>query len=95
MEKDFSALSLEYKLSNINQVKSFSKCLNKIHCFYTDRQVDFDMLEAFTPQQIERIAPLEYERWLREQTRCHKLAIDGELSKEQIISHCELPTAYA
>jgi hypothetical protein len=45
------------------------------------------MLEAFTPQQIERIAPLEYERWLREQTRCHKLAIDGELTKEQIISH--------
>ena len=66
MEKDFSALSLEYKLSNINQVKSFSRCLNEIHCFYTDRQVDFDMLEAFTPQQIERIAPLEYERWLRE-----------------------------
>ena len=119
MEKDFSTLSLEYKLSNINQVKSFSKCLNEIHCFYTDRQVDFDMLEAFTPQQIERIAPLEYERWLREhqamgwrkgdlyehvpvpqeadeksyrsalreQTRCHKLAIDGELTKEQIISH--------
>ena len=121
MEKDFSTLSLEYKLSNINQVKSFSKCLNEIHCFYTDRQVDFDMLEAFTPQQIERIAPLEYERWLREhqamgwrngdlyervpvpqgageksyrtalreQTRCHKLVIDGELTKEQIISHYE------
>ena len=121
MEKDFSALSLEYKLSNINQVKSFSRCLNEIHCFYTDRQVDFDMLEAFTPQQIERIAPLEYERWLREhqamgwrngdlyervpvpqgageksyrtalreQTRCHKLVIDGELTKEQIISHYE------
>lgn len=119
MEKDFSALSLEYKLSNINQVKSFSRYLNEIHCFYTDRQVDFDMLEAFTPTQIDRIAPLEYERWLqehqamgwrngdlyervpvpqgadeqsyraalREQTRCHKLAIDGELSKEQIISH--------
>ena len=119
MEKDFSALSLEYKLSNINQVKSFNRYLNEIHCFYTDRQVDFDMLEAFTPTQINRIAPLEYERWLqehqamgwrngdlyervpvpqgadeqsyraalREQTRCHKLAIDGELSKEQIISH--------
>ena len=24
------------------------------------------MLEAFTPEQIRRIAPLEYERWLRE-----------------------------
>ena len=119
MEKAFSALSLEYKLSNINQVKSFSRYLNEIHCFYTDRQVDFDMLEEFTPQQILRFAPLEHERWLREhqsmgwrcgdlyeqapvprdadeksyraalreQTRCHKLVVDGELTKERILSH--------
>ena len=59
MEKDFSLLSLEYKLANINQVKSFSRYLNEIHCFYTDRQVDFDMLEEFTPEQIQRIAPRE------------------------------------
>ena len=59
MEKDFSALSLEYKLANINQVKSFSRYLNEIHFFYTDRQVDFDMLEEFTPEQIQRIAPRE------------------------------------
>ena len=119
MEKDFSALSLEYKLANINQVKSFSRYLNEIHCFYTDRQVDFDMLEEFTPEQIQRIAPLEYERWLREhqsmgwrsgdlyehvpvprdadessfraalreQTRCHKFVLDGELTKERLLSH--------
>ena len=119
MEKDFSTLSLEYKLSHINHVKAFSRYLNEIHCFYTDRQVDFDMLEAFTQEQIRRIAPLEYERWLREhqsmgwrmgdlyervpvprgademsyraalreQMRCHKLVMDGELTKEQIISH--------
>ena len=119
MEKDFSTLSLEYKLSHINHVKAFSRYLNEIHCFYTDRQVDFDMLEAFTQEQILRIAPLEYERWLREhqsmgwrmgdlyervpvprgademsyraalreQMRCHKLVMDGELTKEQIISH--------
>jgi hypothetical protein len=119
MEKDFSALSLEYKLSNINQVKSFGRYLNEIHCFYTDRQVDFDMLEEFTPEQIRRIAPLEHERWLREhqamgwrsgdlyelvpvpsdadeksyraalreQTRCHELVIDGELTKERVNSH--------
>lgn len=119
MEKDFSALSLEYKLSNINQVKSFGRYLNEIHCFYTDRQVDFDMLEVFTPEQILRFAPLEHERWLREhqsmgwksgdlyehvpvppdadeksyraalreQMRCHKLVMDGELTKERIIAH--------
>ena len=119
MEKDFSALSLEYKLSNINQVKSFGRYLNEIHCFYTDRQVDFDMLEEFTPEQVLLFAPLEHERWLREhqsmgwrsgdlyehvpvprdtdeksyraalreQTRCHKLVLDGELTRERIISH--------
>jgi hypothetical protein len=66
MEKEFSALSLEYKLFNINQVKSFSRYLNAIHCFYTDRQVDFDMLEAFSPEEIACIAPMEHERWVRE-----------------------------
>lgn len=116
MEKEFTALSLEYKLSNINLVKSFSRYLNTIHCFYTDRQVDFDMLEAFTPDQIRRFAPMEHERWvrehqamgwkksdfyrqtplpcnadeksyrimLREQTRCHRMAMDGELTQERI-----------
>ena len=119
MEKEFSALSLEYKLSNINQVKSFSRYLNAIHCFYTDRQVDFDMLEAFSPEEIACIAPMEHERWvrehrsmgwscddfyehvpvpqdtsekeyraaLREQTRCHAMAMDGELTKEKILRH--------
>ena len=119
MEKEFSALSLEYKLSNINQVKSFSRYLNAIHCFYTDRQVDFDMVEALSPEEIACIAPMEHERWvrehqsmgwrcndfymhvpvprnicekeyraaLREQTRCHAMAMDGELTKEKIIRH--------
>lgn len=117
MEKEFTALSLEYKLSNINLVKSFSRYLNTIHCFYTDRQVDFDMLEAFTPEQIRRFAPMEHERWvrehqsmgwkksdfyretpvpcnadeksyrtmLREQTRFHRMAMDGELTQERIL----------
>ena len=119
MEKEFSALSLEYKLSNINQVKNFSRYLNAIRCFYTDRQVDFDMLEAFSPEEIACIAPMEHERWvrehrsmgwscddfyehvpvpqdtcekeyraaLREQTRCHAMAMDGELTKEKIFRH--------
>ena len=119
MEKEFSALSLEYKLSNLNQVKNFSRYLNAIHCFYTDRQVDFDMVEEFSPEEIERIAPMERERWvrehqsmgwscndfyeqipvpqdicekeyraaIREQTRCHAMAMDGEVTKEEIFRH--------
>jgi hypothetical protein len=83
--------------------------------------VDFDMLRAFTPEQIRTIAPKEHERWvwehqvmgwrhgdlyervpapegvdekawrkmLREQMRCHKLALDGELTRTRILDHYE------
>ena len=66
LERDFDAMSLEYKLSNINQVKSFSKYLNAIDCFYTDRPVDFEMLRAFTDEQTAVFAPMEHARWVRE-----------------------------
>ena len=119
LENEFKKQSLEYKIFNINQVKSFSRYLDAIHCFYTDRPVDYDMLTEFTPEEIGRIAPMEHERWirehqsmgwrygdeyehvpvpdgaderawrkmLREQMRCHKNVMDGELTKAQIRSH--------
>ena len=65
LERDFDTMSLEYQLSNINQVKSFSKYLNAIGCFYTDRPVDFEMLRAFTPEQTAVFAPMEHARWVR------------------------------
>ena len=115
LEEAFAALSLEYKLYNINQVKSFSKYLNAIRCFYTDRPVDFDMLRAFEPWQVNLFAPMEHERWirehismgwiygdvyenepdakaLREQLRMHKLAMDGNPTRDEIFAHyAELP----
>lgn len=66
LQRDFDEMSLEYKLSNINQVKSFSKYLNAIGCFYTDRPVDFEMLRAFTDEQTGVFAPMEHARWVRE-----------------------------
>ena len=116
---EFEALSLEYKLDNIDQVKNLARFLDAIHCFYTDRPVDYDMLTEFTPEQIEVIAPMEHERWLREhraagwrygddyervpvpdgvaekpyrkmlreQMRCHKLMLDGELTQERMREH--------
>ncbi len=62
----FDALSLEYKLFNIHQVRSFSRYLNAIHCFYTDRPVDFNMLTEFTEEQIDILSPMEQERWVLE-----------------------------
>ncbi len=66
IEAEFAELSLEYKLSNLNQVKGFSKYLNEIQCFYTDRPVDFDLLKEFSLEQINKIGPLEHIRWVRE-----------------------------
>lgn len=65
-ESAFEKMSLEYKLSNINQAKSFDKYLNCIGAFYTDREVDFDELTAFSVEQCLVIGPLEHERWLKE-----------------------------
>ena len=66
LEEKFSALSLEYQLSNINRAKNFSRYLNALDCFYTDKPVDFQMVNAFTPEQSAVIAPMEHERWVRE-----------------------------
>lgn len=66
LEAEFESLSLEYQLSNIEQAKSFARYLNELDCFYTDKPVDYDMLTAFTGEQVQKIAPMEHERWVRE-----------------------------
>ena len=66
LEDEFNALSLEYKLLNINQVRSFARYLNAIDCFYTDKPVDFDVLKAFTAEMTEVFAPMEHVRWVRD-----------------------------
>ncbi len=63
---DFQNLSLEYQLSNINQAKAFARYMQEINCFYTDRPVDFALVEHFSPEELKRIGPLEHQRWLQE-----------------------------
>ena len=65
-EESFNEMSLEYQLSNINRAKGFSRYLNAIGCFYTDRPVDYEMVTEFTAGQAMNIAPLEHERWVKE-----------------------------
>ena len=36
-------------------------------CFYTDRPVDYEMISSFSREQMAMIAPMEHERWIREQ----------------------------
>ncbi|MBR5932202.1 MAG: hypothetical protein IKZ95_09300 [Lachnospiraceae bacterium] len=117
LEEEFEKLSLEYQLSNINQAKNFSRYLNAIHCFFTDKPVDYEMVTEFLPEHIAVFAPMEHERWitehasmgwtygddyetlaeehglsakdLREQFRQHKLAMEGDPTKEEIHKHYE------
>lgn len=66
LEHEFDEMSLEYKLSNIRQARNFDEYLNAIGCFYTDKPVDFDMLTKFSQEELDLIAPMEHERWVRE-----------------------------
>lgn len=124
LERQFESISLEYQLSTLNRAKNFSRYLDAIDCFYTDKPVDYEMVTEFTPQQAAVFAPLEHERWirehqmmgwtygrdyeivplpknteadspeakafrkaLREQMRCHKLAMDGAVTTSDIRDH--------
>lgn len=62
----FENLSLEYKLSNINQAKAFAGYMNEIGCFYTNGEVGFEMVEKFSEEEMLRIGILEHQRWLQE-----------------------------
>jgi len=62
----FKSLSLEYKLSNINQAKAFAKYMNELGCFYTDKSVDFETVDRFTDEELEKIGRMEHQRWLQE-----------------------------
>ena len=62
----FKNLSLEYKLSNINQAKAFAKYMNMIGCFYTDKAVDFEQVDRFTDDELIYIGKAEHQRWLQE-----------------------------
>ena len=66
LERVFEALSLEYQLSTLNRAKNFSRYLDAIGCFYTDKPVDYEMVTEFTPREAAIFAPLEHERWVRD-----------------------------
>ena len=69
MEKfleSFKGLSLEYKLYNINQAKAFAGHMAKIGWFYTDKAVDFELVEGFSAEDLVKIGVLEHQRWLQD-----------------------------
>ena len=52
-------------------------------CFYTDRPVDYEMVTSFSREQMEVIAPLEHERWIREQISMGWIKGDLYKAKQQ------------
>ncbi|MDO4326041.1 MAG: hypothetical protein Q4E24_08415 [bacterium] len=64
--ESFKKLSLEYKLYNINQAKAFAKYMDEIGCFYTDKSVDFELVESFSSEELLKIGRMEHQRWLQE-----------------------------
>lgn len=75
--KDFEDLSLEMKLSNIEQAKSYSEKLELINCFYSDKELDYPIVNSFSnsnydiyrkknTDDIEFLAREEHVRWVKE-----------------------------
>ena len=66
MEEKFASLSLEYQLSTINRARHFSRYLDAIGCFYTDKPVGYEPVTRFGPKDAAVFAPMEHERWVLE-----------------------------
>ncbi|MCM1131665.1 MAG: RyR domain-containing protein [Roseburia sp.] len=74
---DFDDLPLETKLSNIEQAKSYSEKLELINCFYSDKELDYPIVNNFSnnnydiyrkkrTDDIEFLAREEHVRWVKE-----------------------------
>lgn len=72
---DFDKLSLEFRLSNIEQAKSYSDKLELINCFYSAKELDYPVVTGFTQldeltdnkrNDLGFLAREEHLRWVRE-----------------------------
>ena len=66
MRGRFDDLTLEYQLSNIAQAKHYVRHLEKIHCFFSDRRLDYPAVEQFSEEELALLAVNEHIRWVNE-----------------------------
>lgn len=74
VEEDFAKLPLEFKVSNIEQAKSYAKKLELINCFYSSKDLDYPVVESFKNSKIGEIGSdnfgflcrEEHVRWVKE-----------------------------
>lgn len=74
---NFEDLPLEFKLSNIEQAKSYADKLELVNCFYSDRELDYPIVKGFSHEDFDEpgngkkdvlgfLAREEHVRWVRE-----------------------------
>ncbi len=72
ISEDFGNLDLEFKLSNIEQAKSYAYKLELINCFYSRKELDYPVVEDFGrvetdyKDNLEFLSREEHVRWVRE-----------------------------
>ena len=66
IEEKWDDLSLELKMSNILQAKSYADKLDLINCFYFDKELMLEPVEKLTSIETDKLARYEHERWRKE-----------------------------
>ncbi|MCH5179828.1 MAG: hypothetical protein J1F32_01260 [Erysipelotrichales bacterium] len=74
INEKFGNLSLQFKLSNIEQAKSYAEKLELVNCFYSNKDLDYDCIDSFNDvslnkhgtKAIDFLAREEHMRWVKE-----------------------------
>ena len=73
IDEDFGKLPLEFKVSNIEQAKSYAAKLELINCFYSGKDLDYSVVEDFGRNVVSDFADNlgflcreEHVRWVKE-----------------------------
>ena len=68
--QDFAKLPLEFKVSNIEQAKSYADKLEHIDCFYSSKDLDYPIIENLGgdkhSEKLDLLSREEHVRWVRE-----------------------------
>ncbi|MCH5172342.1 MAG: hypothetical protein J1F31_05905 [Erysipelotrichales bacterium] len=91
IEEDFGKLPLEFKMSNIEQAKSYPQKLELINCFYSSKELDYHVVTDFKDIEAGDVSDTlgflcreEHVRWVREKLSLGwKYGTDYKDSKER------------
>lgn len=89
---DFANLPLEFKVSNVEQAKSYAYKLELINCFYSSKNLDYPVVEDFNVNTVGEIdfdnvgflCREEHARWVREKLNLGwKYGVDYKNTEER------------